>query len=88
MATVCLHNFLREYQIGNSGDTNTDTHEDEVAEDSDEEDDGNRGLRKLHGNKGRNQAGAKKLRGQLTDYFMNRGSVDWQWKAAGLNVCS
>ena len=65
-----------------------DKHVNDAAEDIDEKDeDENRkgGLRKLNGKRGRKEAGAKKLRDQLANYFIDSGSVGWQWKAAGLS---
>ena len=85
MATVCLHNFLRDYQLCASGDE-IDKHVNDAVEDIDKENENQNGqLRKRNGKRGRNEAGAKKLRDQLANYFIDSSSVGWQWKAAVLS---
>lgn len=87
MATVCLHNFLRQYNIDNCSD-GTEINDDEPASVETENTvlDNNKGLRRLSATKGRINSTAIKQRQDLTNYFMNEGAVAWQYSAAGLDL--
>jgi hypothetical protein len=84
MATVCLHNFIRQYNMKDHSEDLSETGNEETMAGDEDDNDDIRGLRAFRSKRGRNEASALQLRKQLTQHFTSTGAVPWQWKAAGL----
>ena len=84
LAAICLHNFLRDRQVAvRSMDDSVDMEDlqsGQLHEGRWRLNHRQDGLRNLKPQSGRVAVDAKQLREQLANYFINEGSVDWQWR--------